>query len=117
MFKKGGGGSPAAAAPKPTVTPTATPAVSTPAKSIVPSELYTVSGQQYTIKNKQVLKVLDNGKTQVVDNKGIKKAVKFKEKEADFNTSAKAIDDAEEYAGVKGKSFVDMVEELKEKTK
>ena len=42
---------------------------------------------------------------------------KFKEKEADFNTIAKAIDDAEEYAGVKGKSFVDMVEELKEKTK
>ena len=41
---------------------------------------------------------------------------KFKAKETDFKTIAEAIDKAEEYAGVKGKDFVSMINELKERS-
>ncbi len=42
---------------------------------------------------------------------------KYKAKEDDFKSLAKAIDDAEEYAGVKGTSFTDMITELKQRAK
>ena len=42
---------------------------------------------------------------------------KFKEKEEDFNSIAKAIDEAEEYSGAKGKSFAEMITELKDRSK
>ena len=38
---------------------------------------------------------------------------KFKEKEEDFNKIATAIDEAEQFSGAKGKSFTEMLDELK----
>ncbi len=42
---------------------------------------------------------------------------KYQAKEEDFKSLAKAIDDAEEYAGAKGTSFTNMITELKARAK
>lgn len=42
---------------------------------------------------------------------------KFRTKEEDFKSLATAIDQAQEYAGVKGTNFTDMITEFKERAK
>ncbi len=42
---------------------------------------------------------------------------KYTEKEEAFNSLATAIDEAEDYAGVKGRDFASMLDELKEMAK